>query len=661
MSHSLGSGRRLAAICFADIVGYTSRSARDEAGALELVRLLQEVAKAEVEARGGRVVKSLGDAVLAAFPGVEAALDATLAVVTVFGSRAATLHPAPVLRAGLHLGETTVAEDGDVYGDVVNTAARLQGAAEPGTVLVSEDVWRQLRRRPAFHFTEAGVREMKGLETPLATYTAERRYGGPATGPPAGNAGPEVRRRLAVVPFHVVRPDPDVDFLAFALADAVACALMGLPGLVVRSTASLLTYSAGPVDPVRVGREAGVDLVLSGTVARSGDQVRVAARLAEGDTGRLLWSETATVAVGSLFDIQDDLSHRIVASLRVPLDAGGEKSLEQDRPRAGPAYELYLRANQRSIQEGDWIGGVELYGAALEADPSYAPAWAGLGRCHRLLGKYAPDLPRMQEHLRRAEQALGRGVELNPGLPLAQSILAQHEVESGRCVEGMVRLLEQVARTGLAVDSCVGLTHACRYCGLLEASVAAHERAVALDPAAVTSVPFTFLLRGEYERAVEVGGWNAFSSIHAFVHLGRTREALRCLEAVRVEGRGAGIDHFVEALEAVARRDAPRAPALARKAAAHFPDPEGIYLLGAHLVTLGHLEEGLAMVAEAVHRGFHCPDGLRLDPALAPVRGGIEYGAVLERAEAATAAARGAFEAHRGPALLGAGAGSSGD
>lgn len=652
------SRRRLLAVAFADIVGYTRLSSEDEGAAMELVEILQALSRTLVDDAEGRVVKFLGDGALLEFSSAEAAVEAGLRLSAAFEEEAEVGVEGfrACLRTGVHLGEATVTPDGDVYGDVVNVASRIQSAAEPGELLVSRDVWRQLHRRPVFRFGEAVERKLKGIDEPLATFPVRPRFEEPPGDPqPAPSEDETDQTRLAVLPFRILRPDPEIDFLEFSLPDAVACSLVGVSSLVVRATSSVMQYAGTSPDPREVGREANVDLVLAGTILRAGEKVRVATQLSEGSDGTLLWNETATVSMGDLFELQDALARRIVSSLSGPLDTGGaeEPTRDRDQPHSGAGYELYLRANQVAIQGGDWAGGVELYEAALEKDPEYAPAWARLGRCHRLIGKYSGDSATTKERFARAEEALQRALELDPDLALAHSYLAQLEVEQGHAIEGMGRLLRRVSESGRAVDFFIGLTHACRYAGLLDASRKAHEIATEMDPEAVTSIPFTHLLAGEYEEAIRTSEPGAWSVIHAQIHLGRGDAATEVIEDFREGISGQALRNLTNALLAAARGDRETAVERGWKAVEGFSDPEGRFQLAAHWADLGALDDALTLIETAVDGGFHCAQALQALPIFEPLRDRPEFGALLERAEAGRAAALKAFRAEGGPGILG--------
>lgn len=649
--------RRLAAVWFADIVGYTHLSSRSEAAALSVVALLREVAAQEVTARGGRIVKFIGDAALAEFPGAEAAVDAALTLSTRFVERASELsRGGATLRVGVHLGEVAVGEDGDVYGDVVNVASRIQAEAEPGATFVSLDVWRQLRRRPTFAFESAGARSLKGLDEPIDVWTVSYRYapaaGGRERRRTGGAPAEAARKRLIALPFRLLRPDRDVDFLSFGIPDAVAVSLTGHPSILVRSTAAAPRQGGESVDAASVARSASVDLVLSGTVLRADDRVRVNTQLADA-SGALVWSDSATVTLGDLFELQDELVRRIVASVVPPTTDGRPEAGRSDTPRSGEAYELYLRGSQISMQTGDWSAGAELFRKALELDPEFAPAWARLGRCVRLLGKYGGHEAVLSERFRAAEEAFDRALALSPDLDLAHNLRAQHDVESGRPVAGMVRLLRRARERPPSADLFVGLTHACRYCGLLEASLCAHERAAELEPGVVTSVAYTFLQLGDAGRALEEAKGDEFVRYYALHSLGRRGEAAESARRLLANSRLPIIHEFVRSM--ISGLDGTSADGLEadRRAVRHFPDPEGRYFMARLWAASGLVDPPLELLGEVVEAGFACGTGLRRDAFFASLSAEPSFGALLELADAQTAAAAAAFRSEAGPAVLG--------
>ena len=228
--------------------------------------------------------------------------------------------------------------------------------------------------------------------------------------------------RLIVLPFRILRPDPETDFLAFSLADAVTSSLSGLQSLVVRSSLAASRFASDSPDLKAIAKSAEVDAVLVGTLLRAGDQLRVATQLIETPSSTVLWSHTAQVSVGDLFRLQDELSEKIVESLSLPLTTRERTMLKQDVPSSASAYERYLRANEMSRDTRQWGAALELYEQCVQEDPHYAPAWAGIGRMHRMIGKYVDE--ETSERFAKAEAALRRALELNPDLSAAEHLYA---------------------------------------------------------------------------------------------------------------------------------------------------------------------------------------------------------------------------------------------
>ena len=278
--------------------------------------------------------------------------------------------------------------------------------------------------------------------------------------------------RLVVLPLRVLRSDPETDFMAFGLADAITSSLAVLDSLVVRSSLAAAEFAEGTPDLKRLAREIDVDAVLTGTLMRAGDQIRVNAQLLEAPGGTVLWSESRQSPLGDLFAVQDDFTQHIVRSLSIPLTRREEQMLKHDVPATARAYEFYLRGNECARDRATWLVALDLYKQCVNEDPNFAPAWARLGRMQRLNAIYV-ESQRADEHLAEAETSFKRALELNPDSPLAHSLYAYLEVDFGRAKESMLRLIGLARRHRADPEIFAGLVHACRYCGLLDASIAA--------------------------------------------------------------------------------------------------------------------------------------------------------------------------------------------
>ncbi|MBZ5563472.1 MAG: hypothetical protein LAP13_13760 [Acidobacteriia bacterium] len=457
-------------------------------------------------------------------------------------------------------------------------------------------------------------------------------------------------RRLIVLPFRFIQPDPEIEYLSFGLADAVTVSLSGLDSLMVRSSLVAARY-AGETDLQRIAREAVVDMILTGTLLRSGGELRVSVQLVEATSGRVMSSQTEQGELRNVFQLQDRVVGRIVDFLALPLNARERRILSRDVPASSAAYEYYLRANELAYDFDP--AARDLYIRCVEEDPHYAPAWARLGRCCRIIAKFGGD----PENFSRAEAAFARALELSPDLPLAHNQLAYLEADSNLADRAMVRLLLRAKVARNDPELFAGLVHVCRYCGLLEASVAAHEQACKLDPTVRTSVCHTYFLLGDYRQALETSREIlGYIGPLALMSLGMEQEALAL--ARRMEGTST---HFplvactFSCARALAERARTEAVALTERAIGLITrGPEELFQMARHLGYLSECDRALVVLARAVDEGFFCYPGLIRDPWLHSLRASPEFEAILQRAQERHAKAVRAFVEAGGQRILGA-------
>jgi serine/threonine protein kinase len=517
-------------------------------------------------------------------------------------------------------------------------------AGGPDVVAVDRVIQRALAKRSVDRYPDAAAmaRDIREALTLLDT--------GPA---------PRVRTmtRLIVLPFRVLRPDPEIDFLAHGLPEAITASLSGLETLTLRSSAAAERFAGESPDLRTIAAEAGVDVVLLGNLLRAGEQVRVSAQLVEAPSGTVLSTRTAQVALTDIFQLQDELTRQIVDSLAIPLSAHDQSVLKQDVPSDPEAYELYLRANhisEGSASPGRLTTARDLYCRCLERDPCYAPAWARLGRVHRVIAKYGYG--DAGEEYRLAEEAFRRALEINPELPLAHNLYTYFEIEEhGRACEAMLRLLRMVETRAAVPDLYAGLVIACRFCGLLEASLAADQRARRIDPGVRTSVAYTHWMMGDYEQAVLTD----MEEIQALRHgalwmLGRREEAIEGVRRLETHWPGGADLWYLRAQRMAFEGDRDGcAEALRMVLKSGFHDPEGLYFCLRNASHVGAKELALEMLEQVVEAGFHCPTPLVRDPWLDPIRTEPGFVRALRRAEEGHAAALRAFTGAGGERLLG--------
>ena len=461
--------------------------------------------------------------------------------------------------------------------------------------------------------------------------------------------------RLLVLPFRMLRPDAEIDFLAFSLPDAVSSALAGLNSLTVRPSGTSASLGTGTPDIARIAQETNVDVVLMGTLLRAGDQVRVTTQLLQAPSGTLLASHTSQAPLGELFQLQDELTHRIVDALALPLTSRERRLVHRDIPADPEAYELYLRANQLMIEPTRWEEALQLYRDCVARDGSYAPAWARLGRAARVIAKFGGQ--NQGELLRTAEGAFRRALEINPDLSAAHHLHAYLDVEMGRARFAMVRLLDRARSRRNDPELYTGLVIACRYCGLLEASAAAHDQVRRLDPGARTSVAYTYFFSRDLERCLLVDDAPLyFNRITALLTLGRIDEA-KALVSRSIDSLGSNMMKAVMRGHIGAAMGDP-APFLAfyeEMQKASFNDPEALVLMARGAARLGLTDIALRGLDRAIKGGHTCVNFIREDPWLESLRGRPEFERLVADAEKVRREARAHFLAASGEQLLGVG------
>jgi TolB-like protein len=460
--------------------------------------------------------------------------------------------------------------------------------------------------------------------------------------------------RLIVLPFRILRSDPDTDFLAFSLADAITSSLSGLRSLVVRSSLTAERFRAELLDLNAVGAQADVDMVLTGTLLRDGNELRVNAQLIQVSGGAVIWSQILQAPLGRVFELQDDLVWRVVGSLPVSPTAPEMRLLKHDIPATARAYECYLRANQLGVDPAQWTIARDLYQQCIEEDPRYAPAWAQLGRIHRLIGIYAGA--EADEHFACAQEAFQRAFEINPDLPLAHNLYTQLEVEMGRAEDAVLRLTGCAGQRASDPQLYAGLVHACRYCGLFDAAVAAHHRARRLDPNIRTSVAHAYWMLGDYERAIDTDVERPpLTRALALISIGRDTEAVAQLRAMEALDVPAPVHYYIVALRAVLEGKRGEGLEATERILQNWQpiDPCGRFYVARHLANLGDAERALEHLHGAVESGFACYTVLARDPWLDGLRGRVELAAILQRAELRYLHARAAFLQAGGDRVIG--------
>ncbi len=342
--------RKLAAVLAADVVGYSRLMGADEAGTLAALKRHREIIfDPAVAAHNGRIVKLIGDGAIVEFGSVVDAVDCALSVQRSGASlpHANGRQPAIVLRIGINLGDVIIEGD-DIYGDGVNIAARLEPLAEPGGICVSSIVNESIGNRIDVHFQESGDITAKNIDRPIRIW--KWHPNAMQTGdPPVNGAKPLpnlATASIAVLPFTNMSGDPEQEYFSDGISEDIITDLSKISGLTVIARNSSFTYKGRAVDVREVSRDLGVSSVLEGSIRRAGNRVRITAQLVDATNGTHLWADRYDRDLTDIFEVQDDVTRRIVDALKVTLSADEKARLADSGAPDINAYDCYLRGRE---------------------------------------------------------------------------------------------------------------------------------------------------------------------------------------------------------------------------------------------------------------------------------------------------------------------------
>jgi adenylate cyclase len=443
--------RRLAAILAADVAGYSRLMGLDEAGTLARLNALRRaLIDPQVAEHKGRIVKTTGDGILIEFPSVVEAVACALGVQKGMASRNAAIpqNQRIEFRIGINTGDVIV-EDGDIHGDGVNIAARLEALAEPGMICVSAIVQSQVQGRLDCAFEDQGEQNLKNIARPVRVYRVGPRASRPHA---AGTAAvPSLalpdKPSIAVLPFQNMSGDPEQEYFADGMVEEIITSLSRIRWLFVIARNSCFTYKGQAVDVKRVGRELGVRYVLEGSVRKGGNRVRITAQLIEAETGAHLWAERFDGSMEDVFDLQDQVAVSVAGVIEPTLQAA-EIRRSAHRPTDDlTAYDLYLRAlpHWASCEKDRLLLALDLLAQATACDPYYGAAYGVAADCCVLLD---PQLaPSEQEANRRegielARRAIQTGADDPHALANAAGVFAVFGEEIGTSISLIDRVLE---------------------------------------------------------------------------------------------------------------------------------------------------------------------------------------------------------------------------
>jgi adenylate cyclase len=406
--------RRLAAIFAADVAGYSRLMSQDEVGTLQTLTAHRETMDRLITEHGGRIANTAGDSVLAEFPSV---VDAVQCAVAVQEAIAQVAHDTPenrrlLFRIGVHVGDVMV-RGGDLLGDAVNVAARLQSLADTGGILISAATYEYVRKNLVLAYTDLGPQSVKNIEEPVRAFAITSNGIAPATTRTTlqskASSLPD-HPSIAVLPFDNMSPDPEQEYLADGIVEDITAALSRVRSFFVIARNSTFTYKKQAVNIQQVSRELGVRYVLEGSVRRAGARVRITAQLVDATTEAHLWADHYDGSIEDVFDLQDRITASVVGAIQPSIQAAEIERAKRKRPGSLDAYDLVMRAlpNVWSLERDANLKATQTLQDALQLDPTYPTALSLAAWCcgQRVLYNWSEDTAlEKQETLRLAQQA----------------------------------------------------------------------------------------------------------------------------------------------------------------------------------------------------------------------------------------------------------------
>jgi adenylate cyclase len=379
--------RRLAAILVADVVSYSRLMGADEEGTLARLKAHRdEVIHPSIDTHMGRIVKLMGDGLLAEFASVVDAVRCAVDIQEAMGERNADVPKDRRItyRIGINIGDIIVEGD-DIYGDGVNVAARLEALAEPGGICASRTVFNHVKGKIEVGFEDLGAQKIKNIPEPIRVYrVATERLPPAATSPGTKPLPLPDKPSIAVLPFTNMSDDQEQEHLSDGISEDIITALSKIPKLFVTARNSTFTYKGRAVDIKQVGREQGVRYVLEGSVRRSGDQLRITAQLIDATTGDHVWAQRYDRVVQDIFKLQDEITREVTSALQVELTDGEQARLWASGTQNFEAWEIVIQIPELiySHRKDHILMGRRLAEQALALDKNYAAAWTMLGLSH---------------------------------------------------------------------------------------------------------------------------------------------------------------------------------------------------------------------------------------------------------------------------------------
>ncbi len=565
--------RRLAAIMFTDIVGYSALSERNEAVAMRLLEDHRSLLRPIFEKHSGREIKTMADGFLVEFASAVQAVRASIEIQKASGERRA--EDGLKVRIGIHLGDVLVQGD-DVLGDGVNIASRIEKLAEPGGVCITDDVARQVRNKVEVGLESIGMPDLKNLAVKIEVFKLV--MDGQTANHLTSN---DPRQSIAVLPFVNMSPDPENEFFSDGLTEDILTQLSKISALRVISRTSVMQYKNTSKNIRSIANELSVGTVLEGSVRKAGNRVRITAQLIDAKSDAHLWAQTYDRELSDIFAVQSDVAEQISQALQARIKPAEEAQIRRRPTESMEAYETYLqgRVHLGRRTEEALKKAIASFEKALEIDPGYASAFTGLADAYIFMSlmEYMPPKEAFPKARAAAEKALlidpglaeahaslglvkfqfdwdwaaaeselKKARELNPNYAPGHHFFADYLKGMGRFDEALAQIREAQALDPLSLAISSGVGHVLYLSRQYDEAIAAYRHTLELDPNFVQARLWfgrPFLQKGLYDEAISelkqamaLSGGSTISMAvmaHAYAAAGRTAEAQEILDRLQ--------------------------------------------------------------------------------------------------------------------------------
>jgi len=633
-----GEQRRLAAVMFTDLVGYTAMTQKNEALAMQLLEEHRRLVRPFFPKHNGREVKTIGDAFLIEFA---SALEATRCAFDIQQSlnelnSGRTQERSVMLRIGIHLGDVIHAEN-DVYGDAVNIASRIEPLAPPGGICVSEQVYDQIKNKFEFPLSTLGEKTLKNVSEPIEVYRVilpwEKK---------SESESSLEKSRIAVLPFANMSPDPNDQYFADGITEEIISIVSGISGLSVISRTSVMGYKGTTKKLGEIGRELDVGSILEGSFRKAGNRIRITTQLIDVAGDKHLWAQNYDKTLDDIFAVQSEIAEKVAGELRIRLVDSEKKALEKKPTENTEAYSNFLRGRElfREDTEASVMQALSLFEKAIDLDPKFAKAYVGVAECHQFLAGVGHEPWNVS--ISTAKTSLDRAISLDPDLPEAHASLAymffnvddlpNMEAEARRALELNPNLPDPYAWLG----------EVAALKGDPEEAVRLNETAYRLDPVRpsnIYGVGTAYLWTGREQEALEL--WKKTEQLaplstyrgmtEYYLTKGEPEEAKEFYaKAVKLEPTNPRITWmggFIAALEG----DREKAQLAIKKLEDPKVGPIGFNFSGYIYHALGDLDSYFEYMNKALEAHVLIPSMMMYSPLLATARADPRYLELMEK------------------------------